>query len=102
MEHWTDAQWRGAEWRDPTRTYVEPEVTPLLRDPAGRWAVGCVVLATLVAALGAWQLPTWLEPPVMPASYRAALRDGLIRPPTEGEYAAWLREQDFWESQRSH
>ena len=72
----------------------------LLRDPAGSWAIGCFVLAMLVVALAAWQLPTWLEPPDTPASYLAALRDGF-RPPTEGEYATWLREQDFWESRRS-
>ena len=101
MEHWTEAQWRRVEWRNPAREYIEPEITPLLQDTAGRWAVACVVLATMVAALCAWQLPTWLEPPNTPASYRAALRGGLIRPPTEGEYATWLREQDLWESRRS-
>lgn len=49
-----EAAWRKAEHRHPLRTYVEPELQPLHRDTAGRWAIACLLGAAVVLGMMVW------------------------------------------------
>lgn len=68
-EEWTEAEWRAAERRDPSKTYIEPEMLPFLEDPRGRGFLICLTLALIPLAGFGWLWDSTALPPGLPPDF---------------------------------